>query len=362
MARTIYEIEPDAFGLDISDGSFKFALLSRRRHGLALAAFGAGDFPKGLIADGEIHNEDEVVKLLKEGLAKPQQGKITSRFVVCSLPEEHSFTRVIQLPKMREDELREAVRWEIEQNIPMKIADVYYDWQLIPTDKAVPHQDVLISAAPRRLVDGYVSVLKKCGLTIKSLEVESVAVSRSLIKNLHMDGPVLLVDLGATRTSFIIFSGATLQFTSSIPLAGNRMIEAIVRGASVSTQEAQQLFYDIGLDKNQKEGKVYQALEPIVSDLAQQIRNYISFYESHSMHEHLKEQVVVKKILLSGGVSNLAGLNVYLALSLGIAVETGNPWTNILKEPLKEVPGLPYRKSLGYTTALGLALSGIEKS
>jgi len=52
---------------------------------------------------------------------------------------------------------------------------------------------------------------------------------------------------------------------------------------------------------------------------------------------------------------------VYLALALGIPVEIGNPWTNILKEPLKEVPGLPYRRSLSYTTSLGLALSGIQK-
>ena len=34
----------------------------------------------------------------------------------------------------------------------------------------------------------------------------------------------------------------------------------------------------------------------------------------------------------------------------------GNPWVNILPEPLKEVPELSYEKSLSYTAALGLAL------
>ncbi len=364
MARAFYEIEPDAFGLDISDESFKFAQLEKKRRGLALAAFGASSLPKGFIAEGEIKNEDEVARALAAALAHPQQGSISTHHVVCSLPEEHSFTRIIQLPRMKGDEMKEAVKWEIEQNIPMHINDVYYDWQLVDAgDARVPHQDVLISAVPKKLVDGYIAVLKKCDLVIKSLEVESVAVSRALVKGLRTEGPVLLVDLGATRTSFIIFSGTALQFTSSIPLAGNKMIEAISSGLGVDAQEAKKLFFDAGLDRNQDGGRAFKALEPLAKDLGEQIRNYISFYEGHSLHEHRNTgSVAVEKVLLCGGVSNLTGLNVYLSVALGISVEVGNPWENILTAPLKEVPGLPYRRSLGYTTALGLALSGVQKT
>lgn len=364
FSKNIYEIEPDAFGLDVSDESFKFIQLRQKKHVRTLSAFGSGGFPKDLIVDGEIKKEDEVVGILKAALGKPQFGSVAARHVVCSLPEEHSFTRVVQLPKMDLKEAGEAIMWEIEQNIPMSINDVYYDWQPVDFDqKNIPHQDILISAAPKKLVDGYMSVMKKCGLVVKSLEVESVAVSRALVKGLKTDGPVLLIDMGATRTSFIIFSGSTLQFTSSIPLAGKKMIGAIAAAFSVNEEEARKLFFDVGLDKAQHDGKVYATLEPIIRDLAEQIRSYVSFYESHSAHEHQHPGAVsVQKVLLSGGVSNLNGLNVYLALALRIPVETGNPWVNILQEPLREVPELPYRKSLGYTTALGLALSGIQKS
>jgi len=364
FSKKIYEIEPDAFGLDISDESFKFAQLRKKKHSLALTAFGAGGFSKELIDDGEIKKEDNVVAIIKKALANPQYGRVTTRHVVCSLPEEHSFTRVVQLPKMDVTEVGEAIKWEIEQNIPLSINDVYYDWQFVASDqKNIPHQDILISAAPKKLIDGYVSVMKKCGLIVKSLEVESVAVSRALVKGLKTDGPVLLVDMGATRTSFIIFSGSVPQFTSSIPLAGKKMIGAIASVFSVNEEEARKLFFDVGLDKIPHDGKVYATLEPIIKDLAEQIRSYISFYESHSMHEHEHPgAVAVQKVLLSGGVSNLSGLNMYLALALRIPVETGNPWVNILQEPLREVPELSYRKSLGYTTVLGLALSGMQKT
>ena len=69
----------------------------------------------------------------------------------------------------------------------------------------------------------------------------------------------------------------------------------------------------------------------------------------------------VEKILLCGGGANLKGLANFLALELKSPVELGNPWINILPEPLKEIPELPYEKSLSYTSTLGLALRGIKE-
>jgi Tfp pilus assembly PilM family ATPase len=63
-----------------------------------------------------------------------------------------------------------------------------------------------------------------------------------------------------------------------------------------------------------------------------------------------------EKIILSGQGSNLPGLVGFLASSLNTKVEIGNPWVNILKEEIKEVPDISFENSLGYTTALGLAL------
>src|SRR3989344_4364882 len=335
LSKNLYEVEPDAFGLDISDESFKFAQLRTRGGNAKLVAFGFGDFPKGLITDGEIKDEQATADILAATLRKPTQGRLSTRSVVCSFPEEHSFIRVLQLPSMAESEVSEAL-------------------QLL---------DILTSAVSKKLADGDISLMQKCGLRPKSLEVESVAVSRALIAGGTASEPALIVDLGATRTSFIIFSGSGLQFTSSVPVAGNKMIEMIMEHTNTDRKEAKRLFYDVGLDKSADGGITFNIIESIIKDLVEQIKNYISFYESHSMHEHsLSGRPAVKKILLCGGASNLTGLNVYLSLALKIPVEIGNPWINILKPPLKEVPGMTFRMSLSYTTALGLALSGLQKT
>lgn len=366
LSKNLFEIEPDAFGLDISDESFKFTQLKIRGDNAKLSAIGFGDFAKGSIVDGEIKNEQAVADILMTSFKAPAQGKLTTRLVVCSLPEEHSFIRVLQLPLMEESEVVEAIKSEIEQNIPIHVNDAYYDYQILRDFKNAPsrHIDVLVSVTPKKLVEGYISLMQKCGLSIKALEVESVAVSRSLMEGWRSDDPILIIDLGATRTSFIIFSGSALQFTSSVPLAGNKMVEAIQSYLKVDHIEAKRLFYDVGMDKSADGGGTFVALDPILKDLADQAKNYIAFYESHSMHLDNQEQgrPKINKIMLCGGVANLNGLNVYLAMALKIPVEVGNPWVNILKTPLKEVPGLTFRTSLSYTTVLGLALSGIQKN
>src|SRR3989344_1213582 len=276
LSRNLYEVEPDAFGLDISDESFKFTQLKIRGSSAKLTAWGFGDFPKGLIIDGEIRNEQAAADILTAALRQPTRGKLTTRFVVCSLPEEHSFIRVLQLPPMAGSEVSEAIKLEIEQNIPLHINDAYYDYQILNSpDQKTQHLDILTSAAPKKLADGYISLMQKCGLRLKSLEVESVAVSRALVEKGVSADPILIIDLGATRTSFIIFSGSGLQFTSSVPVAGNKMMEMIIAHTNTDRKEDKRLFYDVGLDKSADGGITFNIIEPIIKDLVEQIKNYI---------------------------------------------------------------------------------------
>ena len=117
--------------------------------------------------------------------------------------------------------------------------------------------------------------------------------------------------------------------------------------------------------KKNKEGEsVFDCLIPALTDLTEQIKNYLEFYQSHAKHEHLKTSSVpsaISKIILCGGGAALKGIDSFLGLNLKIPVETANPWVNILRPPLREIPELSYDQSLRYTTALGLALRGIKK-
>lgn len=376
-------LKPETFGLDISDLSLKIIKLKKRRNRISLTSFGETDIQKGIIEGGEIKDEKGLAEIIKEAISKVKGEKLRTKYVVCSLPEEKSFLQVIQLPKMVNQELEGAVRFEAENYIPLPFEEVYLDFQKVqPLSDHLDHIDVLLAALPKKTIDLYVSSLRKAGLVPVALEVESQAISRAIVKGEISPFPVLLIDLGATRTGFIIFSGHSLSFTSSIPVSSQMFTEAIARSLNIDFFQAEILKRKHGLKTSQElhlkrepgsesfkkevleDRKIFDAMIPSVIDLVEQIKNRLNYYRTHASHEHIyagneRSQGVVKKIILCGGGANLKELDNFFSSSLKIPVEIGNPWINILEEPLKEVPRLPYYESLKYTTAIGLALRGL---
>jgi len=112
-----------------------------------------------------------------------------------------------------------------------------------------------------------------------------------------------------------------------------------------------------GAEVKKERGKIFEALIPVLVDLIQQIKTHLHYYRTHNGKKDANSKKSdVSKILLCGGGSNLKGLPQMLSQELNLPVEIANPWINILPEGKKETPEIPFEKSLGYTTALGLAL------
>ncbi|MBI2038583.1 MAG: type IV pilus assembly protein PilM, partial [Candidatus Nealsonbacteria bacterium] len=215
-----FKLKPEAFGLDISDLSMKIVNLKKRKDKFSLACFGETMIKPGIINGGEIQDEKELIKIIKTAIVKAMGEKIKTKYVVASLPEEKAFLQVIQMPRLSEDDLKSAIIYEAENYIPLPIEKVYLDFQIVtPLQNHLDHLDVLIAALPKQTIDPYVNCLKSAGLKSIALEIESLSLARALIKNELVVSPCLLIDLGATRTSFIIFSGSCLRFTSSIPIS-----------------------------------------------------------------------------------------------------------------------------------------------
>jgi len=369
-------LKPEAFGLDISDLSLKIVKLKKRGNFFTLSSYGKEEIEPGIIKRGEIKDEKKLAEIIRESIKKVRGEKLKTNYVVASLPEEKAFLQVIQMPRLPEEDLKSAVIYEAENYIPTPLEEVYLDYQIVPpVYDHLDHLDILIAALPKKTVDPYLSVLKLAGLRPKVLEIESLAIARALIKDGITTQPILLIDLGATRTSFIIFSGQSLRFTTSIPVSSTSFSEIISKNLGVTLAEAERLKIKHGLEEKVKikigeektelkreRGRIFEALIPTLVDLVQQIKRYLDYYQAHAEHEHLPpDGKGVSKILLCGGGANLKGLCQLLSLELKIPVEIGNPWVNILIKEKKEVAELSFEESLKYTTALGLALRGIKE-
>lgn len=351
-----------AFGLDLSDLSFKIVQLKKIGTRILISSFIREDLPPGLVERGEIKKEEELATIIKKAVNKVKGEPLRSKRVICNLPEEKVFIRLIQLPQMKKSEIGQAVNWEAEAHIPLSLDEVYLDWQIIKSlSSQTDHTDVLIGASPRTLVDSYISLLKKSGLEPIALEPESVAVIRSLTTGQDFK-PTIIVDLGVTGTNFVIVSALAIRFSSHIHISGQLFTQAIMKSLRIDQEKAEQLKIRIGLDKSKQKGRIYRALEPPINDLAKQIQEYITFYHSRATYIHALEGKAIEQVLLCGGDSLLFNLSAFLSQKLNLPVKVGNPLTNIYStNKQKELvsrkrPFMSKKGSLSFTTALGLAL------
>lgn len=373
----LFKLNPESFGLDISDLSLKIMKMKKINSGFSVESFGEEKIKPGVIVGGEVHKEDELAETIVAAIKNIGGKKLKTKHVVVSLPEEKAFFQIIQMPKIQKEDLRAAVIYEAENYIPLPVEDTYLDFQIVkPIKDGLDHLDVLLVAIPKQTVNPYASALKLADLEPTALEIETLAISRALIENGVSETPVLIIDFGATRTGLAIFSGTSISFTSSITVSSSNFTEIISKNLSLSMTEAENLKVKYGLEEKIKvkvgkkksevvrdRGKIFTSLIPVLVDLIQQIKKHLYYYETHSSHEHLlMHSKGVAKILLCGGGSNLKGLPDFLSSELKIPVELANPWVNILKKGEKIPSEISFKKSLEYTTAIGLSLRNAFKT
>jgi type IV pilus assembly protein PilM len=273
---------------------------------------------------------------------------------------------------MSNEDLKSAIVYEAENYIPLPIENVYLDFQVVSSKEDSQEMEVLIAAFPKKIVDSYTDCLQRAGLKVLSLEIESLAVARALVEKEFTEKPILLIDLGFSRTGFVIFSGRSVRFTSSIQVSSNNFTQIIAKNLNLDEETAEKLKIRHGLEgkisfkikeerteKKIERGMVFEALIPALADLIQQIKRCQDYYQNHASSQGLSDNMAIEKVLLCGGGANLKGLPELLSVELKSPVALGNPWINIFPQN-NIVSSLSPEESLSYTTALGLALKGMQ--
>ncbi len=355
LNKKIFNSSASIFGLDLSDLSIKLVKLEENGKEDELVSYGTVQLPFGAISDGEIKEKSQVIEAINKLVKISGPKKVKTKKVICSIPETKAFLRIISIPKMSEEEISEAVKWEIEANIPLSLEQVYYDWQIVTESLKIEKNKInlLVVAVSRIIIDEIISVIEEAGLDVVGLEIESISQARSLLSQEDCNKTVLIVDIGDRRTSFSIAKEGVLCFTSSIPLSGQSLTDTIARGMSISSKEAEEIKFNYGIGSDFKNDALFQLTKPILENFSQEIEKSADFYLSG-----LGYSKSIDKIIVCGGGANTKGIVPYLSKKLGREIELGNPWSNVNFG--KKLPLIEKGQAVQYSTAIGLALRGIQ--
>jgi type IV pilus assembly protein PilM len=343
----LYKDKP-LFGLDIGTSSIKVMQLGpskKNQKSRTILGYGSIQYDKSAVVDGEIVEPELVAKAIKELFETSLIGDITTRRVAMSLPVARTYNRVLSLPVLKSSELGEAVRLEAEQYIPVPIDDLYIDYDIIAkTDKGI---EVLLSAAPKKIVDSYMVLTNLLGLEIVALET-SISASGRLVGNAeNNDVPTILVDCGSLSVDITVYD-KQLIVTGTISGGGDTFTELIAKKLDVSNQIAHTIKTKYGIAFSKKQSEIVEAIEPILSSLIKEIKKMVRYYE-----ERDESEVKIGQVITLGGGANLPGLSEYLTDKLRLPARMCDPWTNI--DFAKFQPPNEIEKTM-YITVAGLAL------
>lgn len=339
-------------GIDISSRTVKMVRLS---DGAARKLLGACSYevPDGVIKRGIIQEPKILSQVLKETLKRCGVEDAVRDSVVASIPETQSFLRVIEVPDMNDEEMDEAVQWEVAQHIPFGLENVYIDWQRVGEGgHAVKgRQEVLVGAAQKKVVDPLLKLLQEMEFDVAALELESQAIIRALISpELRSKQGLLVVDLGGTVTNVVIHDHGAIRFTASLQKGARDL--AMVLSAEESKMLSAPRHDDLPHEISEV---VKKKLKPVQEELVMEIRGVAEFYSG------IDEQHEITGIILTGGGSNFPGMDeVFVRYFNNVHTLRGDPWVNVLPAGEKRETPLTLRESVHFSTALGLALRDID--
>lgn len=311
-----------SLGLDIGSRTIKLIELGLEGNVAGLLAAGSIPTPPKALASS-VQADTEAVAAAVKRLVK--ETGVKSKEVRIALPESKVFTRVIEVPALSQRELTSAIRWEAEQYIPLPLDQVNLDFTVLrdAKDTGTNKMEILLVAAPKAVVDYYLSILELAELSPVVAETEVIATTRALTRSVPNVHSVMIVSLGAQTTDVAIVRNGILTFTRSLPAGGDAMTRALAQSLDFNLTQAEEYKRAYGVQTDKLEGKIAAAAKPITDTIVNELKRALVFYQEKYREDR------VNLVLLSGGTARLPGMVVYLAQSLGVEVQLANPWVGI---------------------------------
>jgi type IV pilus assembly protein PilM len=326
-------------------------------------------FVNGLMGDHDLKDSYFETTLPEYIRRMIKTAGISGREMYFSIPSFGGLITLIEFPSMSKENLDQAIRFEAHKYIPISLDDVVLSWDIVEKiiaqktgekqDKNIAHvtdssEDigadkvhVLLVAAPRSKVIKYEKLAKDIGFRLKSIEIESFSLVRSLVGN--DQGNFVVVDIGSRVCNIVLVEKGIIKANRNMDAGGRDISKSIAKSMNINDERADKLKVS---GKNFLSGESSVSFPVIDLIIGEILRVMKAYYKTDS-------KTVVDSVILSGGTAGFAGIDEYFSKALGIKTLIGNPLSRVEYDKRLE----PKVKAFGnqFAVSIGLALSGIEE-
>lgn len=322
---------------DFGSKNIKVAIGASKNGHISLIKYEIIPTPKEAIFDGIIHQKAKIVELLKKFV---KENKIKRQKIMINISSGETILRTFNFPKMKEKELRRAVKFEIEHLLPEPIDNYVIDFTIldeyeekIENEEKVSMLKVQTATLPKRIVMTYLHIFQEAGLKIDVIDVHSNSIlkllkrRKKIIKNLSnqeiLDTNIALIDLGNQKTTITIMEYGNVFLNRIIPKGGRDITHIISEVLEISMQDAEEWKLNnhyFNMDGNEE---VYATLKSDLEDFMLEINDIINYSISRSIQQKLDY------IYLIGGGARNKGICEYFENYMNITTRLGNDYDNI---------------------------------
>lgn len=325
-------------GIDIGTSTIKIVQLKKEDDQFLLETYGMVNAASRVMAKLDADVIGQTAEVLKTLLDKSQ---ISTKKVVASLPNSIVFVSVIDMPPLSDKELKSAIEWEARRYVPLPLEEVTLSWSVMREGAEEAKIKVLITAVPTTVIENYSRMFSLAGLEPEALEIEALALIRSLAGS--RQDAFIIVDIGARNTSLNLVDKGFLRISKNLPVGGDTITSGIAQSLHISDSRAEQFKMDLGLSGDLQQ--IPQVMKSSMDTIKNETGQLVKIYEAGGG--------TINEIIFSGSGAYLPGLAPYFS-ELGIKTSLGDPFKFIrydqrLKNSLSRV-------SLGLSIALGLAM------
>jgi len=334
----------NSFGVQIEDNAIRLVEIRQNRKGLEVTGFFKKSLETGIVEKGVIKKKKTLAKIVSQGLVHCTPNPIEKKKVICSVPEYKSFVKIIEIPLMEVEEITEAIKWEAEDNIPLPLKKVYYDWKIIDSSKEEGKMNIMLVAAPRDVIDSRIETFELCGLLPFGFVPDSFGLNKCLAmveqNKINTNSQVsqlnkaqlaenkqlaAVIYFGDEKSVIFIRRGPIILFSSSILFNASQFVKEIIKPLTLNKHgKSKSINQDVALEEikrngfgDQHQGKeYYQTAQIVIKELLREIKNALNYFER-------KEEIQIPAIYLTGAGSSLKGIDEFFSAELGRKIEKG---------------------------------------
>ncbi len=336
------------FGLDIGTTSIKALSIKKSGNILSIESLGIGPTPtKGIMSE----SPEDLAKFTDAIKQVISSAGIKQKEVNIALPESQVYTKIIEMPSLSEKELAAALKYEMEQYIPLPLDQVKTDWQILgPTSTQSKTTRVLLVAASLSLIKKYEQIAEQLGFVPATIETEMLSVHRSVFPLVNTQSSNIIVHMGAATTNIAVVENGEIVMVFTVDKGGIAITRAISLDLGIDISQADSYKKAYGLSKDAFEGKIGKSLFPILESILGDIRKTMLLYKEKNPNQQITQ------LILSGGSAQLPGVDIFFTNQLNLQVVLGSAFQIY---DIKNIPQELVSDALSFNVVVGLALKDV---